>query len=67
MADEITDRIDTTAAAGIKKVRNDEGEVEALGIDELIKADRYTKEKDAMTANGYFGLRHAKLQAPGAG
>ncbi|HUV70913.1 MAG TPA: hypothetical protein VMW15_14730 [Terracidiphilus sp.] len=64
MSDEIKDQIEETAL-GPKRVRGDEGEVEAMPIAEQILADRYLASKTA-TGKAHFGLRFRKIIPPSA-
>ena len=64
MSDDIKDKIEELGAAGIKRVRGDEGEVEAMDIDDLIKADQYTAAQTAV-AKAHLGIRFRKIVPPG--
>lgn len=53
------------AAAGPKRVRGDEGEVEQHDLADLIEADRYLREK-AASSRGIGAMRIVKMVRPGA-
>lgn len=50
-------------AATPKRVRTDEGTVEERSVDELVKADRYAKQKAANAVP--WGMRIAKIKPQG--
>jgi hypothetical protein len=63
MPDEIEDQIEE-AALNPKRVRGDEGEVEAQSLRDLIEADRYLAAKNAASGSA-CGIRFRKLIPPG--
>jgi len=46
MADEVKNKIDSVAQAGIARARSDMGETENIPIPELIAADKYLGQHD---------------------
>jgi hypothetical protein len=65
MADELDEAIETqllTGVAGPKRVRGDEGEVEARSLTELIELDKYRRSR---TARNRARVRTTKLIPPG--
>jgi hypothetical protein len=59
----ISDRIETLGTKPLR-VKGDAGEVEQYSIEELIKADRYTRALES-ASYGHRGLRITKLLPPG--
>ena len=53
-------------ASGPKKVSGDEGSVEQLSIDDLIKADRHLSSKRAVSGTRLAGVKFFKIQPPGS-
>jgi len=53
-----------TAAGQPKRVRGDEGEMEAHNLKDLIEADKYLASKTA-GATRRLGIRFRQLQPPG--
>ena len=66
MSEEIQDKIDELGAAGIKRVRGDEGEVEVMPISDLILA-KNAAAVDTAAGEDHFGIRFRKIRPPGAG
>ena len=64
MPDDLDSNIIRDAAAGPKRVRGDQGEVESHSLAEQIAADRYLSSKQA-TKRGR-GFRITKVSAPGS-
>lgn len=63
--DEVKDAIATDAAAGIKRVRSDEMEVEQQQLKDRIEAARFVSDAEAASTTS-LGLRFARLVPPGA-
>ena len=66
MSEEIQEKIDELGAAGIKRVRGDEGEVEGMSISELLLA-KNASATDAALEQDHGGIRFRKIRPPGAG
>lgn len=64
MADEIKDAI-LDVAQGPARASNDSGSIDQQKLTDMIAADKYVKQADAVTTNPRFGMRFAKLSPPG--
>jgi len=67
MADEIKDKLDSVAQAGIQRARGDAGETELVSLPDLIAADKYLNGKlDFSTSKvSRFRALIMKVQHPG--
>ncbi len=66
MADEtIADAIERDAIAGVQKVTVDGTSVEAMSIDDRLKAARYLAQQSG-SAQNHQGLRFTRLIPPGS-
>jgi hypothetical protein len=66
MADTIASQIEADAIAGVQRVAVDGQSVDAMTIDDRIKADNYVKQRAAVTRN-HLGLTFRKLEPGGCG
>ena len=66
MADTIASRIEEDAITGVQRAAADGQSVDAMSIDDRIKAARYLAGQTA-TAKNHLGLRFIKLVPPGGG
>lgn len=66
MADTIADRIEADAIAAVQRVSVDGTSVDAMSIDDRIKAAKYLAQQQAQSKN-HLGLRFVKLIPPGGG
>jgi hypothetical protein len=66
MADTIASNIEADAIAGVQRVSVDGQSVDAMSIDDRIKAAKYLAGQQAASKN-HRGLRFTKLIPPGGG
>lgn len=66
MPDTIASQIEADAIAGVQRVAVDGQSVDAMSIDDRIKAARYLAQRQA-SAQNHQGLRFTKLIPPGGG
>lgn len=66
MADTIASRIEDDAIAGVQRVAVDGQSVDAMTIDDRIKADNYVRQR-AAAARNHLGLTFRKLEPGGCG
>lgn len=68
VSETIESAIEETARGRVKKLAEEDREIEYLSISDQIEADRYLAIKKAARArNGNFGLRMTKCIPPGGG
>lgn len=65
-AENIREKIDEIALAGIQRAQGDQGSAEAIKIPDLIAADKHTAA-NTVAANPFRALKRARMIPPSAG